>query len=486
MLYQSVPHRPPSTPGVPTFFRIANHSRFHDITPSPMKIVFRLNYHTVEGQSLWLKYSTVLDEKGVRFDQVVPLHWQNEGQWGTTVSVRGAGQFRIEYSYQLRQLGNGVQLDEWEPAPRVAEIDLDSHEAVVLLDSWCSAGTPDYAYETKAFLAARGPAHSFSPATRPAGANHTFQLRMAAVPAGKIPCLIGSVNELGGWGWHSAIQLEEVAPDVWQKNLYLPVDWDIEYKYGLFDPKLGCVVAMELGENRSLAPRNHGVRQWVHVHDECYRRDTTGLYHAAGVAIPVFSLRSELGLGIGEFADLKPFADWASGVGLKLIQILPVNDTTSSHDWTDSYPYSAISVFALHPIYLRIADLGLAMPSSFAQELKAARDKFNPHEQIDHEAVMKEKTRLTRKIFAKHQASILASPAFKDFMAANIGWVVSYAVFCVKRDHYGTADFSRWEDWARYDAEKVDELVTPTHPEWPEIAYHIWLQCELDKQLSEA
>ena len=69
-----------------------------------MKIVFRLNYHTIPGQSLWLKYSTVLDEKGVRFDQVVPLHWINDGQWETSVNVRGAGRFRMEYNYQLRQV----------------------------------------------------------------------------------------------------------------------------------------------------------------------------------------------------------------------------------------------------------------------------------------------------------------------------------------------------------------------------------------------
>lgn len=450
-----------------------------------MKIVFRLNYHTVQGQSLWLKYSTVLDEKGVRFDQVVPLHWINDGQWETSVNVRGAGKFSIEYSYQLRQHSNGVQLDEWDVG-RTAEVDLDSHDAIILLDSWCSAGTPDYAYDTKAILATRDVDHPFAKATVPAGANHSFQLRMAAVPEGRIPCLIGSVNELGGWGWHSALPLEEVAPDVWQKNIYLPVDWNIEYKYGLFDPKLGCVVSMELGENRVLSPRNHAPRQWVQVRDECYRRDTTGLYHAAGVAIPVFSLRSDKGLGIGEFADLAPLADWASGVGLKLIQILPINDTTSSHDWTDSYPYSAISVFALHPAYLRISDLGYPMPSSFAQELKTVRDRLNPLPQVDHESVMKEKIRLTRKIFEKHRAAIVSGSPFKDFLTKNADWVVPYAVFCVKRDHYGTADFSRWEEWATCDSARVDELTNPAHPEWPEVAYHIWLQCELDKQLSAA
>jgi 4-alpha-glucanotransferase len=450
-----------------------------------MKVVFRLNYHTEPGQSLWLNYSTVLAEKGVRLDQVVPLQWLNDRQWQTCIDVRGSGQFRIEYHYQLRQPSHGVELDEWGDA-RVVELDLEGHEAMVLLDSWCSAGTPDYAYETKALVHAGGSKREFSRRSTPVDANHSFQLRMAAVPCGKVPCLIGSVSELGNWGWHSAIPLEEVAADVWQKNLYLPVTWDIEYKYGLFDLKLNCVVSIERGENRNISSRSYSARQWVHVHDECFQRDAAGLYQAAGVAIPVFSLRSDQSLGIGEFADLKPLADWAGNVGLKLIQILPINDTTSSHDWTDSYPYSAISVFALHPIYLRITELEYSMPAKFAREIETARESLNPLASVDHEAVMTVKTRLTRQIFQTHQAAILGSVEFQRFLTANQGWVVPYAVFCVKRDHFGTADFSCWQEWARFDPERVNELIDPSHAEWPAVAYHIWLQCELDQQLTAA
>ncbi|MEY4569512.1 MAG: hypothetical protein RLZZ398_951 [Verrucomicrobiota bacterium] len=450
-----------------------------------MNIVFRLNFHTVPGQSLWLKYSAVLDEKGVRFDQVVPLQWINDQQWEGRVEVHGAGRFLLEYDYQLRQSTNGVKLDEWH-GPRAAEVDLDANDTLLLLDSWCSAGTVDYAFETNAFLAVQPASGPFVELENPENTNHSFQLRMAAVPTGQVPCLIGSVDEIGGWGWHSAVPLEETAPNVWQKNLYLPVDWHIEYKYGLFDLSLKCVVSLELGENRILPSRSIGTHQRTKVSDECYRRDVGGLFRGAGVAVPVFSLRSAKSLGVGEFADLKPLADWAKGVGLKLIQILPINDTTSSHDWTDSYPYSAISVFALHPLYLRIDDLKYAMPAAFKKELGAARDQLNPLDQVDYEAVMQVKTQLTRQIYAKHRAAILVSAAFKKFLEANGDWAIPYAVFCVKRDHYGSADFSRWEEWSVFDRDWVDALIDPTQPEWPEIAYHLWLQYELDQQLADA
>lgn len=449
-----------------------------------MKIVFRLNYHTAPGQSLWLKYSTVLGENGVRFDQAVPMHWLNDQQWETQVQVSGAGKFLVEYHYQLRQT-NGVSLDEWH-SPRTAEVDLNANDALLLLDSWCSAGTVDYAFETNAFLAvlpARGP---FQKLSVPEDANHLFQLRMAAVPAGQVPCLVGSVREIGNWGWHSAVPLEETAPNVWQKNLYLPLDWNIEYKYALFDLKLKCVVSMEQGENRRVPARVFGARQWTKVEDECYRREPATLFRGAGVAMPVFSLRSDKSLGVGEFADLKPFSDWAHGVGLKLIQILPINDTTSSHDWTDSYPYSAISVFALHPLYLRIDDLNYLMPSTFKQEISRERDLLNALDKVDYEAVMRLKSKLTRQVFEKHRSAIIGGDAFKKFLNAKADWVIPYAVFCVLRDRYDSADFTTWEEWATFDRERVSSWVLPEHPDSAEVNYHIWLQYELDLQLVDA
>lgn len=450
-----------------------------------MKIVCRLNYHTVPGQSLWLKLVTVLDEPPVRYAQVLPLHWRNDRQWELELDVQGAGPWRLEYSYQLRQDDNGVVLDEWD-GPRQAVADPATHEVLHLRDTWCSAGTVDYAYETHAFqavLPARGP---FRQPPAPSRASYTFRLRMAAVPAGRVPCLCGGAGELGDWVWRRAIAMREVAANVWQADLELPNDQWIEYKYGLWDPEAESAVCLEAGNNRELETHVGPGRQRTMVSDEGYHRDPAALYRAAGVAIPVFSLRSDLSLGVGEFADLKPLATWAGPVGLKLIQILPVNDTTSSHDWLDSYPYSAISVFALHPLYLRIDDLGYAMPAAFAVDLDAAREWLNALEHVAYEEVMQVKSALTRRLFAAHHPAITAGEGFREFLAANRQWVVPYAVFCLQRDHFGTADFTCWQEWAVFDTARVEALADPNHPAWLDISYHIWLQYELDRQLADA
>lgn len=67
-------------------------------------------------------------------------------------------------------------------------------------------------------------------------------------------------------------------------------------------------------------------------------------WRGTGVAIPIFSLRSTNGMGVGEFSDLIPFVDFAVESGLKLIQLLPINDTCVYGDWRDTYPYRCVAL----------------------------------------------------------------------------------------------------------------------------------------------
>lgn len=450
-----------------------------------MKIVFRVNYHTHPGQAIWLKLVAMFTTSGVRVAETRPLQWLNDEQWEGAVELDGHGPLRLEYHYQLRQESNGVEFDEWL-APRVMRVDPAVRDVVVVLDTWCSAGTVDYVYETAPFAAmlpARGP---FEVPVAAREANHEFNLRMAAVPAGHVPCLLGSARELGSWDRALALPLVEIAANTWQLAVCLPPELPVEYKYGVWNRETGRLESLEEGPNRTLGGHRFGSRQWTRVGDEAYARASGELFRGCGVAVPVFSLRSAAGLGVGEFADLKPLADWAARTGVRMIQILPINDTTSARDWTDSYPYSAISVFALHPLYLRVDELPYPMPPEFAAELATAREALNPLAVVDYEAVMAAKWRLTRQVHERHQATVLADPEFRRFYRANRGWLVPYAVFCWLRDRHQSADFSRWGEWAAYDGERVEAAVNEAGPDWSEVAYWIWLQFELDRQLASA
>jgi len=169
--------------------------------------------------------------------------------------------------------------------------------------------------------------------------------------------------------------------------------------------------------------------------------------------------------------------DWAANCGMNMIQILPINDTTSSRTWTDSYPYSAMSVYALHPIYLRLD--GMTVPIIDKVNYRKERETLNLDKKIDYLAVMDVKWRVTREMFDAYQKNILSNEAFLDFLKRNQDWILDYAVFSVKRDEFGTADFSKWGDWEIYDAKKVDALSEDVN-----VLYFVWLQYELDRQLT--
>ena len=187
-----------------------------------MKIVFRLNFHTVPGQSLWLQLATVVAGQDDRLAQVLPLRWINDGQWEAFLEIMSAGPLRLEYTYQLRQDDNAVELNEWN-GPRRVTADPAVADCWLLADTWCAAGTVDYAFETQAFKAVL-PARLLAPPPVVAGANYTFHLRMAAVPEGLAPCLLGGTRELGAWDWAHAVPLAETSANVWQAQVYLPPD----------------------------------------------------------------------------------------------------------------------------------------------------------------------------------------------------------------------------------------------------------------------
>lgn len=449
-----------------------------------MILIFRVNYRTVPGQSLHVCI-TRLESSGHPLEQrVIPLYWLNSEQWQGQLEVAGDGQVLVEYHYRLVEEQPLVELDEWLSKRSVVADSADAR-LWLLQDTWSSAGTVDYAYETKAiarFLPGRGP---FGEVGLPSFSTHTFLLRMAAVPLGFVPCLIGNPVQIGAWGWHHAVPMREVSANQWQCDVDLPAQQPTEYKYGLYDSALGCVARLETGPNRRLAQHGYDSRQRTIVRDEGFRRDAADLVRAAGVAIPVFSLRSERGFGTGEFADLIALGRWAARVGLKLIQILPINDTTSHGDWRDSYPYSAISTIALHPLYLRLGDLPYEMSAGYHEDLEETRVWLNLLEHVDYEAVMTAKNRFARQVFEVHRESILATRGFKDFVEKNRDWLLPYAVFRFNRERFGTADFSQWpEPWPGCPRELVFQMDEEGNPDFLEISFHLWIQYELDRQLN--
>ena len=239
-------------------------------------------------------------------------------------------------------------------------------------------------------------------------------------------------------------QAAPAEPACGNKQLHGKVDlagqsFPLAYKYGVFDLDRHAFICFEDGPNRvlrnTIGPDRHTL-----VNDG-FAGLPSNTWRGAGVAIPMFSLRSEKSFGVGEFLDLKPLADWGRQTGLKLIQVLPVNDTTATHTWVDSYPYAAISAFALHPIYLNLDRITAGPNKSLLQALEPERLRLNALDAVDYEAVMKAKSEFIRQILPSQKQATFASEGYKRFFAANRHWLEPYAAFCHLRDKYNTSDF---------------------------------------------
>ena len=202
----------------------------------------------------------------------------------------------------------------------------------------------------------------------------------------------------------------------------------------------------------------------------------------AGTAIPVFSLRSQQSAGIGDFLDIKLMIDWAASTGQAVLQLLPVNDTTSTKTWTDSYPYGGITIMALHPIYLNLKDIGPLHDTKAQAEFEEEAAELNAMPQLDYERVFDLKEKYTRAIFAQKGTRTMAGKAFRAFLEANRDWLMPYAAFCVLRDHFKTADFTKWKRLKKYSKAGVSRLYTEATAK---MDYYIFVQYHLDRQLRE-
>ena len=258
-----------------------------------------------------------------------------------------------------------------------------------------------------------------------------------------------------------------------------------------------------------IAPRGRARRPRPHAPVRVVNRDGhfrfPQAWRGAGIATPVFSLRSCDSLGAGDFGDLATLVDLAASAGLCVVQILPVNDTTVHNTWWDSYPYSSVSVFALHPLYLRVkpmieeaeaaaaaegggggAGASESSANTFAalrQEVERARAALDLKE-VDYEATMRVKLSVARRCFAETKEVFLRSKPFKAFLSENGGWLKPYATFRALAELFGTAQHWRWGDLSSDNAERtVQRLSQPGSEVYDTVAFHYYVQFHLDKQL---
>lgn len=292
--------------------------------------------------------------------------------------------------------------------------------------------------------------------------------------------VMGNQKVLGEWSRVKAVMKTEDfrtwTVDVKLASFFFP----LEYKYVIYNPEKSCIVAWESRENRSVmtCELEAGEAEFV---DDSIKFDIS-MFKGAGVAIPVFSLRSKDGFGVGEFMDLKLLVDWASRTGQRIIQTLPVNDTTLTRTKSDSYPYNVLSVCALHPMYLRLEQMGVLKSEKKRLYFEQERERLNDLDCVDYEQVNALKQEYFELIYKQERKRVEAKVDYKRYVEENALWLYPYAVFCSLRDKYETCDFRHWKKLCQYEE---NEMVCYAKRNDDEVNFYIYLQYNLHLQLKE-
>ena len=310
-----------------------------------------------------------------------------------------------------------------------------------------------------------------------------FRINAPIIKRDEVLAVSGSNEALGKWNPKMAVILNDYSFPQWFFAIKVAdIDAPFEYKFLILKKDTHEVVAWENCNNRYFNPLDYKIGQGLTFITLHAFNNPMPNWKGAGTAIPVFSLRTDEDFGVGDFYDLFKMVDWASMTGQKFIQILPINDTTMTRTWVDSYPYSSNSIFALHPMYLRPDAIGELSDAERLAEYKAKAAELNSLPTVDYEQVNEWKLKYAHDLYDQFGAETMQTEAFKDFVATNEYWLKPYATFCVLRDTKGTADFTQWGFYASYDEESIDKFCTENNKE---ILFIYFLQFHLDKQLRQ-
>jgi len=388
-----------------------------------MNLTFQINYRAEWGQTLCV-IETRDSLLGWTKERPLCLNCQGTDFWTATLPVTDfAGE--ITYKYAIR-LADGNYIFE---AGRDRHMVLRAADRKLVIRDFWQVSDYEKAFYSTAFQQALF--RRVKPAKqKELKGNVRFSIDLPQILPNQGVAIIGNIPELGAWDANDKLVLSDAEFPIWRGDINVKNADVIEYKYVVYDRHSGSIVDLEYGENRYIWGLEKGAV--IMQNDRSFRR-TQPKWKGAGVAIPVFSLRTEEDFGIGEFLDLKKMADWAAITGQKMIQTLPINDTTLTHTNRDSYPYNAVSVFALHPIYINVERMGNLTPAQ-KKAYKKTQKEFNQKDFSDYSVVYAEKMRYFRAIYKAEHEALFSSEEYKTFFEQNKLWLEPYAAFLNKRD----------------------------------------------------
>ena len=434
-----------------------------------MKIIFNIEYQTTFGDELVVN---ILPEKESEKALQYKMQTADGTHWWCAVSEKSLSKGSIDYYYSVIR-GEEEMRHEWLVQPHRLEFATGEATHYTVYDHWTDIPEDAYMYSS-AFTDCVMARQRQQEASQEYACTVRLKVRAPQLRQNERLAIVGEPEVLGAWNITKALNMTEHEPNVWGISLdanKLPRE-RFEFKFIILDTIPDYTALWEQGGNRSLTVPELADGDVV-VYELSQAFFPIYPWKGAGTVIPIFSLRSEGSFGVGDFGDLKMMVDWVAKTGQRVIQVLPINDTNMTHTWQDSYPYNAISIYALHPQYIDFRQMPDIKDEATREKFQQLQKELNALPQIDYERMFAAKMDYLHVLFEQEGAAVRRTAAYKRFVQDNEQWLRPYAEFCYYRDRFGTATFSEWPK----PLPKADKKVTD---------FWCYVQYYLDRQMRAA